>query len=330
MAQYDLNLRDYWLVVRKRKGIILLTMLLVSGVTWVMTLLASPQMVYEASARVKFDRSTSMSGLMTEVLAMSSEGSNIATQAEIIRSVPVLVRAGKKLGLVNKEVEPKEARFPQAVLAKVYDLKNNISVSQEGTMNILKIAATAEAAELAARLANAVAEAYREENIASRNRQVDEAKLFVEGRLKDIEESYRKSEQALVAFKEREGNVFLNDEARQALEIFNRLESERERLAQVKREVVNQLQLLKTNLTQPASAPARIFSDDVQALIAKLNQKLVDLTTERSALLINYTAKHPQVAELDARIRSVKQEMIQELEAKSRTFSERESAIGDS
>ena len=330
MAQYDLNLRDYWLVVRKRKGIIVFTVLLGSGVTWGMTLLASPQVVYEASARVKFDRSNSRSGLMTEELAMSSEGSNIATQAEIIRSVPVLVRAGKKLGLVNKEVEPKEASFPQAVLAKVYDLKNNISVSQEGTLNILKIAATAEAAEPAARLANAVAEAYREENIASRNRQVDEAKLFVEGRLKDIEESYRKSEQALVAFKEREGNVFLNDEARQALEIFSRLESEREKLAQVKREVVNQLQLLKTNLMQPAFAPARIFSDDVQALIAKLNQKLVDLTTERSALLINYTAKHPQVAELDARIRSVKQEMIQELEAKLRTFSERESAIQNS
>ncbi len=330
MAQYDLNLRDYWLVVHKRKWIILFTVLLVSGVTWAMTLLASPLVIYEASARVKFDRSTSMSGLLTDVLAMSPEGGNIATQAEIVRSVPVLVRVGKKLGLVNKEVEPKEAPLPQAVLAKVYDLKKNFSVSQEGTMNILRIAATAEAAEPAAWLANAVAEAYREENIASRNRQVDEAKLFVERQLKDIEENYRESEQALVAFKEREGNVFLSDEARQALENFSRLESEREKLAQVKREVVNQLQLLKTNLTQPESAPARVFSDDVQALIAKLNQKLVDLTTERSTLLINYTAKHPQVVELDARIRSVKQEMIQELEAKSRTFSERESAIRDS
>lgn len=329
MAQYELNLRDYWLIVRKRKWIIVSTVLLVSGVTWLMTLLASPQLIYEASARVKFDRSTSMSGLMTEVMALSESG-NITTQAEVIRSVPVLVRAGKKLGLVNKEVEPKEVRLPQVVLAKVYDLKNDISVSQEGGTNILRITATADAAEFSAKLANAVAEAYREENIVSRNRQVDEGKLFVEGQLKAIEENYRKSEQALVAFKEREGNVFLNEEARQALENYNRLETEREKLAQVKREVANQLQLLRADEALPEAGPVRVFSDDVQALIAKLNQKLVDLTTERVALLVNYTPKHPQVVELDARIRSVKQEMIQELEAKLRTFSERESAIRDS
>jgi len=124
--------------------------------------------------------------------------------------------------------------------------------------------------------------------------------------------------------------VFLSEEARQALDHYSTMEAEREKLAQVKVEVTNQLALLRDSLAKPESGPVRIFSDDVQALIAKLNQKLVDLTTERDALLINYTPKHPQVVELDARIQSVKQEMIQELEAKLRTFSQRESAIRDS
>ena len=330
MAQYELNLRDYWMIVRKRKWIIVFTILLVSGATWVMTQVAGPELVYEASARVKFDRSTSISGLMTEVMSLSEGGNSITTQAEVIRSVPVLVRAGKKLGVVNKEAEPKEARLPRDVLAKVYDLKNQVAVFQEGGTNILRITATTDKAELSATLANAVAEAYREENIVSRNRQVDEAKLFVEGQLKAIEESYRRSEQALVAFKEREGNVFLNEEARQALENYSKLESERDKLVQIKREVANQLQLLRANEALPEAGPVRVFSDDVQALLAKLNQKLVDLATERAALLINYTPKHPQVVELDAKIRSVKQEMMQELDAKLRTFSERETAIRDS
>lgn len=329
MAQYELNLRDYWLIVRKRKWIIMFTTVLVFSATWIMAQAARPQLLYEASARVKFDRSTTLSGLMTEMMAFS-EGNSITTQTEVVRSVPVLVRAGQKLGFVGKDIDPKEARAPQDVLAKVYDLKNQILVSQETGTNILRITATADEAVRSAAVANAVAEAYREENIATRNRQVDEAKLFVEGQLKAIEESYRKSEHALVAFKEREGNVFLNEEARQALENYNRLESEREKLAQVKREVANQLQLLRASESLPEAGPVRVFSDDVQALIAKLNQKLVDLTTERATLLINYTPRHPQVGELDARIRSVKQEMIRELEAKLRTFNERESAIRDS
>jgi capsular exopolysaccharide synthesis family protein len=329
MAQYELNLRDYWMVLRKRKWIVLSATTLVAMATSAVSEFAIPEKVYETSARVKFERTMTLPGLMTDLMS-SSEGNNITTQTEVIRGVPVLLRVAQNLGLIMKNVDYMEARRSPEILAKVYDLKGQLSVAQEGSTNILKITAAAGDAEYAARLANAVAEAYREENIASRNRQVDEAKLFVEEQLKAIEENYRKSEQALLQFKEREGNVFLTEEAREALANYSRLESEREKLAQIRREAVNQLRLLKSNEALPESGSVRVFSDDVQALIAKLNQKLVDLNTERAALLINYTAKHPQVLELDARIQSVKQEMIRELEAKLRTFSERENAIRDS
>ena len=329
MAQYELNLRDYWMVVRKRKWIIGLTTVLVAGSTYAASEWMAPSAIYEASARVKFERSMPMSGLLAEMFAYS-EGSNITTQAEVIKSVPVMIRAARRLGLVGKEEESKEARIPQAVLAKLYDLKNQVGVVQEGGTNILKITVASGNAELTSRLANAVAESYREVNITSRNRQVDEAKLFVDTQLQAIEEKLRESERDLLAFRKREGKVFLNEEARQALDNYSKLELEREKLAQVKREATNQLELLRDSLAKPESGPVRVFSDDVQALIAKLNQKLVDLTTERAALLINYTPKHPQVVDLDARVQSVKQEMIQELEAKLRTFSQRESAIRDS
>ena len=329
MAQYELNLRDYWMVLRKRKWIVLSATTLVAVATSAVTEFAISEKVYETSARVKFDRAMNVPGFMAEMVSYS-EGSNITTQAEVIRSVPVMIRAAKKLGVVSKDEEPREARRSPEILAKVYGLKGQLSVAQEGSTNILKITAVAGDAEYAARLANAVAEAYREENIASRNRQVDEAKVFVDAQLKTVEERLRESEKALLDFREREGKVFLNEEARQALDNYSHMETESERLAQIKREAVNQLELLKASLAQPDAGPVRVFSDDVQALIAKLNQKLVDLTTERAALLINYTSKHPQVVELDARIQSVKREMIQELEAKLRTFSQREAAIRDS
>lgn len=328
MAQYELNLRDYWMVVRKRKWIIGFATVLVAGSTFLVTELMMPPPIFEASARVKFERSMPTSSLIAEMFA-NSESSSMTTQAEVIRSIPVMMRAAKKLGLVGKEEESKEGRIPHAVLAKLYDLKNQVSVAQEAGTNILRITATADEAKRSAAFANAVAEVYREENIVSRNRQVDEAKLFVDAQLTTTEEKLKTSEQALLAFQEREGKVFLNEEAREALDNYSRLEAEREKLAQVKREATNQLELLSSSLAQPEAGPARVFSDDVQALIAKLNQKLVDLATERNALLINYTPKHPQVVELDARIQSVKQEMIQELDAKLRTFSQRESAIRD-
>src|SRR5438309_836851 len=330
MAQYELNLRDYWLILRKRKWIIIFTVLLVAGFTFFTTELFGPPPLYEASARVKFDRSTSMSGLMTEVLSGPSEGSSMTTQSEVIRSVPVMLRAAKKLGVIPKEIENNEARTSPDSLAKIYELKSLVSVSQEGSTNIVNISVTSGEPEFAARLANAVAEGYREENIASRNRQVDDAKLFVENQLKTVEEALRTSEKSLLVFREHEGRVFLNEEARQALENYSRLDAELEKLGQVKREASNQLRLLRANEALPDSSPVRVFSDDVQALIAKLNQKLVDLNTDRAALLINYMPKHPLVVELDAKILSVKQEMMKELESKLRTMTDRENAIKES
>ncbi|TLY40026.1 MAG: hypothetical protein E6K59_11485 [Nitrospirae bacterium] len=52
MAQYELNLRDYWLVLRKRKWIIVFTVLLVAGFTLITTEFFSGKPLYEASARV--------------------------------------------------------------------------------------------------------------------------------------------------------------------------------------------------------------------------------------------------------------------------------------
>src|SRR5947208_3161541 len=142
MAQYELNLRDYWLILRKRKWIIVFTVLLVAGFTFVITEFFGPLPTYEASARVKFDRSTSLSGLLTEVVSNAGEGSNMTTQAEVIRSVPVLLRAAKKLGVVAKEIDSNEAHTKPDVLAKIYELKNLVSVSQEGSTNILNITVT--------------------------------------------------------------------------------------------------------------------------------------------------------------------------------------------
>src|SRR5712691_10423655 len=330
MAQYELNLRDYWLILRKRKWIIVFTVFLVAGFTFFATEFFGPTPFYEASARVKFDRTTSLPSLLTEVVGFSPEANPITTQVEVIQSFPVVFRAAKKLGVIPKEIESYVARTSPESLAKIYELKGQVAVTQEVNTNILRITTTAEEPEFTALLANAIAEGYREENIASRNRQADDAKLFVEKQLKTVEESLKNSEQNLLAFREHEGRVFLNEEARQALENYSRLEAEFEKLGQVKREASNQLRLLKANEALPESGPVRVFSDDVQALIAKLNQKLVDLNTDRAALLINYMPKHPLVIELDAKILSVKQEMIRELESKLRTLTDRENAIRES
>jgi uncharacterized protein involved in exopolysaccharide biosynthesis len=337
MAQYDLNLIDFWLIARKRRGIIIFTTLLVTVFTGTMPLLVGPDPIYKASSRVRYERSTTATGLLQESVSVS-EGSDISTQAEVIRSFAVMERVAKRLGLIEKNLdeqaidqtlEKESVRQSPEFLNVIYGLQAQIDAAQEGSTNIIKITATAGEPKKAERVATLTAEAYREENIYNRNRQVIEARRFVEGQLETLGASLRESEQALTSFKEREGQVFVTEEAKEALVQYQRLEAEQEKLLRVKKEVGAQLEGLKKTGTVEA-APGRVYSDEVEALISTLNKRMVDLTQDRNNLLINYTPEHALVKELDRKIKNVKEEMIRELEAKYGTFDEREQAIRQS
>jgi len=330
MAQYDLNLVDFWLIVRRRKFIILFTVVLVGTLTSTMPLLVGPPPIYKGAARVKYERSTTASGLLQESISAVGEGSDIATQAEVIKSFNVMERVAKGLDLIDKNMESKDIRANHEDLDIIYDIQSHIDAAQEGSTNIIKITATASEPRLAERYATLTAEAYREENIYNRNRQVIEARRFVEGQLKALATSLHESEQALREFKEQEGQVFVTEEAKQALDQYNKLEGEQEKLQRVRKEVQAQLQSLKESRGVVSQQGSRVYSDEVEALISKLNQRMSDLTQERNTLLINYTPEHAMVKELDRRILNVKGEMIGELEAKLATFDERERAIKDS
>ncbi|WP_447972476.1 GumC family protein [Nitrospira sp. Kam-Ns4a] len=328
MAQYDLNLVDFWLIVRRRKAIIIFTIVLVAVFTAVMPYVVGPAPIYKASSRVKYERSTTASGLLQETVAVS-EGSDIGTQAEVIRSFPVMERVAKMLGLIDKDLDPKDVRANPEYLDIIYGIQSHIEAAQEGTTNILRITATAADPRLAERYATLTAEAYREENIYNRNRQVIEAKRFVEAQLKTLEASLHESEQRLREFKEQEGQVFVTEEARQALDQYNKLEAELEQLQRVKKEIIGQLESLRKEGSSAAEA-TRVYSDEVEALISTLNKRLSDLSQERDNLLIHYTPKHALVQDLDKKILNVKQEMIRELETKLATFNSREKAIQES
>jgi uncharacterized protein involved in exopolysaccharide biosynthesis/MinD-like ATPase involved in chromosome partitioning or flagellar assembly len=327
MAQYDLNLVDFWLIVRRRKAIIIFTIVLVAVFTAVMPYLVGPAPIYKAASRVKYERSTTASGLLQESVSVS-EGSDIGTQAEVIRSFPVMERVAKALGLIDKDLDSKDVRANPEFLDIVYDIQGHIEASQEGSTNILKITATAADPKLAERYATLTAEAYREENIYNRNRQVIEARRFVEGQLKTLEMSLHESEQRLREFKEQEGQVFVTEEAKQALEQYNKLEADLEQLRRVKQEIAGQIESLKKG--GGAAEATRVYSDEVEALISTLNKRMADLSQERDNLLIHYTPQHAVVRDLDQKIMNVKQEMLRELETKLATFSSRERAIQES
>src|SRR2546428_1499678 len=98
-----MNLRDYGVIMRRRP-------LMIIGLAELVALLSvwfAKQKVptYQATAAVRFEQSTPLSGLLVEVLSYSS-ADNIETQVTLIKSYPILEAAARRLG-----------RLPQAASA---------------------------------------------------------------------------------------------------------------------------------------------------------------------------------------------------------------------
>jgi len=56
MAQYDLNLREYWRIIKKRRWIILITLVLTGTLSTLFALLNKPVPLYKSTASVRLER----------------------------------------------------------------------------------------------------------------------------------------------------------------------------------------------------------------------------------------------------------------------------------
>jgi uncharacterized protein involved in exopolysaccharide biosynthesis/Mrp family chromosome partitioning ATPase len=318
VAEYQLNLRDYWRVIRRRKGITIIVTALFALFTFFLAQLQRPTPIYEASASVKFERSTTLAGVLTEVVSVSA-GDSMATQAAIVKSFPVLERVAKALGLIPARLSPGAVRESERYLQVLSELQQRITTEQQGTTNVIEITATAAQPRQAQQLANLVAEAYREDNIASRNRQVREARRFIEEQLQVVGSRLQASEEALKRLKEQRGFLSLADETTAVVSRLANLETELERARLLRDQLGAQVAALRAGGPAGRRPGEPGLPAAADGTLARLNTSLLDLQLERENLLITLMPNHPQVQEVDAKLQNVQAELLRELEGRVQT-----------
>ena len=118
MAQYDVDLREYWRIIRKRKMAITLLVMLVSICSYGFAKFKEPVPIYEAVAAIKIDRSANLGSILTGAYWHNSE--NMDTHAYIIKSFPVLAKTAKLLGKLPNEIHADEIRKHKKYLALLF------------------------------------------------------------------------------------------------------------------------------------------------------------------------------------------------------------------
>jgi len=325
MAQYDVDLRDYWRILKKRKAIVILMVCLVGLSSYGFAKLKEPLPLYEATASVKIERATNMVSLFMGVIW--SEGDNMITQAFIIKSFPVLVQTAKSVGMLPADVSEEEIRNSKTFLAIIQRLKAMVQAEQEQGTNIVNIRVTSSDNQETAFIANAIAAAYQNYNIRERNRQTFETKAFIENQLELSSKSLRQAEEALREFKESYTLIALDTQTTHTLNKLSTVEASYEETKREKVSVQSRLDSLEKVSGSFQNIEGAVFSEPADAQLQGYSSKLSDLILKKKALLFDYTEKHPKVIEVNDQIQNVNAEIKKELNGRLGVLKKRESDL---
>jgi uncharacterized protein involved in exopolysaccharide biosynthesis/Mrp family chromosome partitioning ATPase len=318
MAQYEMNLRDYWFIIRRRRVIIAASTLLTAILAFWWAQQKVPS--YQATSAVKYEQSTALSGLLVEVLSYSS-ADTIETQSSIIKSTPVLEDVARQLGrLPTAAPRGEPLRESKAYWATLDAISSKLRVVRVPSTSILEITATSTDAQEAKQLANTVAHVYRKHSRETRNARVIDARKFIEGQLAELETRVRKAEEDLWAFRDANRVIAPGAESQILLTLFGQIRGDIEKTRQHRTE----LELIQQRLGRERSAagPERsaagpettgsgdaVFLETANPAVARLVALQNDLMLERNQLALEVTDRHPKLQALDDRIREVRAEM---------------------
>ncbi|MFH1459636.1 MAG: polysaccharide biosynthesis tyrosine autokinase [Candidatus Omnitrophota bacterium] len=208
MSQYELNLRDYVRIFRRRKTLIVLVFITILGVNLFFSQESAPS--YKAITSVKIEERKTVAGLLTEWIVYSP-GDMMESESKLIRGYPVMKKTAYELGMINENSTVDE------INRAINTIEEKISTERVGTTNIIQIIATSSSPDEAILLANAVANVYIKENLLNKTLQARSARQFIEEQLTSLEIRLKEKEETLKILSEQSENVTLAEPIRKKL-----------------------------------------------------------------------------------------------------------------
>ena len=306
MAQYEVTLRDYWRILRRRKGIVFFTGFLLCFFSFLIASVWRPAPLYKAVAKVQINFHQNLTGLYLQTIAYNS-GDQLETQRAIITSHPVLKRTGAALELFGRATSADDS-------ARVLlDLYTRINTAQEGFTNIISIEATDLYPGNARDLANALAQVYRDYDHELKNQQAVNHREFVEGQRHNARRALAEAEEAVRTYRERTDLISLESQASVNLQQITGAERESQRLQQdfgIVSDMVKEMEAQSGLSEKTLQGVSRARVGDA---FVSMSRQLNDLKLQRDGMLVQYTEDHPKIRRLQVQIDQIGKDLLGEL-----------------
>jgi Mrp family chromosome partitioning ATPase/uncharacterized protein involved in exopolysaccharide biosynthesis len=334
MPQYDFQITDYERIFRKRYKIVLLTV--VCGAFFSIMFARMKVPMYTAMSSVKVERN-SMIGLGMENIIYDT-WDNIETQATVVTSFPVLLRAAKRLSLIPVTQPEDTLPSDERTLGVLESLRSKIRTSSSAGSNIIRITVTSVKREEARDIANNIAFAYKEFSLKQKKAYASKTKDFVKQQLEICRGELADAEHDIESFQEGQKIPSIDANANRVIMQSNKFEEDVLaldnaeniiRLQQMK--VKHPLDLkpterrakkdtLQNNLDSLSLANSTMgwvseFTDQDPG-IQQLNSRLLQLQLQHDDVLSYYKKDHPNVRDIEEKIKQTSGQMVDQYQKK--------------
>ena len=319
--QPTFDLREMARILRRRFRLVSLPPAVLVGLAVVY--LAVVSTLYTATSTVLVDpRRANVVETNQSVLSnFGTDDATIESQTLLIQSVAILERVVRKLKLTDdREFTPRPglldpirrlfsssgpgdgANSEDAARSRSVEiLQKRMKVTRQGTTFLVDINVSSESPQKAASIANAIADAYFEEQVRSKYEATRIAANWLGGQINDLKSRVVASEKAVEDFRSANNltvsqGVTVNDQ--QITDLNNKLIAARVQTAEA-RAKYDQVQQIAKSGGDPGGINAAISSE----MIIKLRTQYADIAKNEADMSSKYGARHPLVANVRAQLR---------------------------
>ncbi|MFH1282281.1 MAG: polysaccharide biosynthesis tyrosine autokinase [bacterium] len=204
MAQYELNLHDYWRIIKRRYLTVTLTFVFVLLSTFIYTSLQDP--VFETSATIQIERGTKLGRDLGIEFASYDSWTETVTYVRIINSPIVYEELAKNLGLLEGLTDRVQI---DSIIGRV---GSKIEAKRVRDTNLIQIVGISTNPEEAAVLSNEAVKAFMSKNLEARSKNSREIKEFIGEQLRQAEEKLKITEETRREFVENNEVTGLGDQ----------------------------------------------------------------------------------------------------------------------
>jgi polysaccharide biosynthesis transport protein len=301
----DFDLGRFWSALWDGKGTIILSVAIALLFAVAFVLLAPRK--YTATTQILVDP-MDLRAAQTDVSPTIPQSDaavlQVESQARVIGSDNILRRVVASEGLDHDSEFDQGAKSPeQAPLTALNNLRKHVDIKRPERTYVIEVSVTSEDPAKAARIANAIAQAYLAEQTEVRADDARQVSQALSARLKELQDRLRASEDKVEAYKSSHNIVGANGELvneQQLAALNGELSTARARTAQAKARL-DQIENVQRSKIEIGAFPEAVQS----ATITALRTQYTDIMRREAEQKSSLGERHPAVIEIEAQAERV-------------------------